>query len=53
MKMMLSEFIEKLAKGSNHENVTNIVASLRAMLATKGDIEIDVDHMYRILDLII
>ena len=53
MKMMLSEFVEKLAGVSNNENVTNTVASLRAMLAAKGDIEIDVDHMCRVLHLLI
>jgi hypothetical protein len=49
MKMMLSELIEKLDKKSAHPNVKRTVSGLRQMLATDGDIRIDVDHMCRVL----
>jgi hypothetical protein len=49
MKMMLSEFISKLEAGSSHLNIKSTVASLRAVLVAKGDIEIDLDHMCKAL----
>jgi hypothetical protein len=53
MKMMLSEFIKKLELGSNNQNVKDTVASLRAVLVAKGDIEIDLDHMCKALGITI
>jgi hypothetical protein len=49
MKMMLSELIEKLDKKSDHPNVKRTVTGLRQLLATDGDVQIDVDHMCRVL----
>lgn len=49
MKMMLSELIEKLDKQSANANVKRTVTALRQLLATDGDVQIDVDHMCRVL----
>jgi uncharacterized protein YuzE len=50
MKIMLSEFIKKLELGSNNnQKVKDTVSSLRTLLVTKGDIEIDLNHMCKIL----
>jgi hypothetical protein len=49
MKMMLSEFIEKLDKKSKHPNVVALVVKLRELLDEKGDVRIDLDDMCKVL----
>ncbi len=48
MKMMLSEFIEKLkivSREGNNPKTTSIIEMLKQNLIERGDIEIDIDHM--------
>ena len=50
MKMMLSDFIEKLkivSKEGNYPKTIGLIGMLKQNLEERGDIEIDVDHMCR------
>ena len=49
MKMMLSEFIDKLEINSNSTKVISLVEQLKVMVKVKGDIEVDLDHMCKTL----
>ena len=52
MKMMLSEFIKKLeifGNDGNHPKTANLIVSLKQILREKGDIELNVDEMYKSL----
>jgi hypothetical protein len=51
MKMMLSEFINKLELNPKSTKVTSLVEQLKVMLEVKGDIEIDMDHMCKALEI--
>ena len=50
MKMMLSEFIEKLkivSREAKSPKTEQLIEALAENLDAKGDIQIDVDHMCR------
>jgi hypothetical protein len=49
MKIKLSEFIKKAEMISTHPNVVQMVGSLKVVLESKGDIEIDLEHMCKTL----
>ena len=47
--MMLSEFIKRIEAISTTPKTKNLTTQLKALLNTKGDIEIDLDHMCKAL----
>jgi len=53
MKMMLSQFIEKLETQANSPKSKNLAVTLRVHLAAKGDVQIDLDHMCTALGVVI
>jgi hypothetical protein len=46
---MLSKFIKRIETEYNTPKTNNLVAQLKMLLDTKGDIEIDLDHMCKAL----
>jgi hypothetical protein len=47
--MMLSKFIKEIEVLPSTPKTTSLVAQLKTLLNTKGDIEIDLDHMCKTL----
>ena len=47
--MMLSKFIKKIEVLPSTPKTTSLIAQLKTLLNTKGDIEIDLDHMCKTL----
>ena len=46
---MLSKFIKEIEVLPSTPKTNNLVAQLKILLNTKGDIEIDLDHMCKVL----